>query len=99
MGYRCQFFINLQSLAEQLSSSYLRFVADISDDRTLVRTVQPSEPFLSWLAASKMGSSEVRLSIVKALLHHTQRGFIDTGDIGELVGSIILLFCFDKAHG
>ena len=99
MGYRCQFFINLQSLAEQLSYSYLRFVADISDDRTLVRTVQPSEPFLSWLALSKVGSSEVRLSIAKALLRHTQSGFIDTGDIGELVGSIILLFAFDKAHG
>ena len=99
MGYRCQFFINLQSLAEQLSYSYLRFVADINDDRTLVRTVQPSELFLSWLAPSKMGSSEVRLSIAKALLHHTQSGIIDTGDIGELVGSIILLFAFDKAHG
>ena len=31
MSYRCQFFVNLQSLAEQLCSSYLRFVADVSD--------------------------------------------------------------------
>ena len=31
MSYRCQFFVNLQSLAEQLCS-YLRFVADVSDN-------------------------------------------------------------------
>lgn len=99
MNYRCEFFVNLQSLAEQLCSSYLRFVADISDDRTLVRTLQPSEPFLAWLAADQMRSSEVRLSVVKAFLHHTQRGFINVGDIREMVGSMILLFAFDRAHG
>ena len=32
MSYKCQFFVNLQSLAEQLCSSYLRFVADVSDN-------------------------------------------------------------------
>lgn len=99
MNYRCEFFVNLQSLVEQLCSSYLRFVADISDDRTLVRTLQPSEPFLAWLAADQMRSSQVRLSVVKAFLHHTQSGFINVGDIGEMVGSMILLFAFDRAHG
>lgn len=44
MSYRCQLFVNLQSLAEQ--PSYLRFVADISDYGALVRTLQASEPFV-----------------------------------------------------
>lgn len=54
LSYRSMFFINLQSLAEQLSANYSHYVADISDDRTLVRTIQPSEPILSWIAAQEM---------------------------------------------
>ena len=36
------FDINLQSLAEQVSANYFHFIADISDDRTFVRTMQSS---------------------------------------------------------
>lgn len=46
-----------------------------------------------------MNDPETRLDMVKSLLHHTQRGFIDIGDLGEMVSPIILLLAFDKAHG
>lgn len=61
VSYRCQFFVTLQSLADDLCSSYLRFVADISDDRSMVRTLQPSEPLLAWIAADQMRSPQMPL--------------------------------------
>lgn len=99
LSYWSMFFINLQSLAEQLSANYFHFIADISDDRTLVRTMQPSEPILSWIAAKEMYDPMQRLAVVRAMLYHTQRGFINVGDVGEMTASMILLFAFDNAHG
>ncbi|ODM19218.1 hypothetical protein SI65_05835 [Aspergillus cristatus] len=99
IGYRCQFFITLSSLAEHLCSTYLRFIADVSDDRTLVRTLQPSEPVLSWMAAEAMKDPQTRLAMVDSLWSHTQRKLIHIGDLGEMVSMLILLYSFDKAHG
>ena len=99
LSYRSMFFINLQSLAEHLSANYFHFIADISDDRTLVRTIQPSEPILSWIAAQEMYDPKQRYAVVQAMLYHTQRGFIDVGNVGEMTASMILLFAFDNAHG
>ena len=99
LSYRSMFFINLQSLAEQLSANYFHYVADISDDRTLVRTIQPSEPILSWIAAQEMYDQNQRYAVVRAMLYHTQRGFINVGNVGEMTASMILLFAFDNAHG
>ncbi|XHG06275.1 hypothetical protein AWENTII_009480 [Aspergillus wentii] len=99
LSYRIMFFINLESLAEELSSTYLHFIADVSDDRALVRTLQPSEPILAWVASQEMQMPRKRVAVVRSIHYHIQRGFINIGDVGEVVAAMILLFALDKANG
>lgn len=46
-----------------------------------------------------MQDAPIRLAMIISIIHHTQRGFILVGDLGEMVSSIILLFAFDKTLG
>lgn len=81
LDYRCQFYVNLQSLTEYLCSRYLRLFVKISDDRVLVRTLQSSELFLSWIAPNQMRDSQTLLAMIKSLWYHSQRDLISIGDL------------------
>lgn len=99
ISYRMNFDVALFSLAEKLTSGYLRCIVDINVERTLLRTTQPSEPILAFLSAEKLlHDRESRLRAVKALYENTTKGFIHLGDIGEAVAALVLLFTFDKVH-
>ena len=68
LSYRINFYVALHSLAEQLVSGYLRFITDINLERTLLQTLQPSEPILAYTSAREMTlHPHKRLDAVKAL--------------------------------
>ncbi|KAL1979111.1 hypothetical protein VTN96DRAFT_6838 [Rasamsonia emersonii] len=99
ISYRMNFDVALFSLAEKLTSGYLRCIVDINVERTLLRTTQPSEPIIAFLSADKtLHDRDSRVRAVKALYKNTTKGFIHLGDIGEAVAALVLLFTFDKVH-
>ncbi|OJJ87008.1 uncharacterized protein ASPGLDRAFT_55518 [Aspergillus glaucus CBS 516.65] len=83
------------SLAKALALiSYLAF---INKERDLTRTVRPSEPILAYTAASKMINPKVRLKALREFMLSCFEGsLMSTGDAGDMVASIILLFAHDE---
>ena len=100
LSYRLNFYISLQSLAEELTSGFLRYIVKVSEDRAFIRTTQPSEPMLAYLSMDMMrqGGGKLRMELVKAMFRNATEGFINVGDIGEAVASLVLLFSFDRVH-
>lgn len=99
LSYRINFYVVLHSLAEELVSGYLRYIVDMSDNRTFLRTLQPSEPILAHLSAREMHAHrDKRRDVIRTLYENTVKGTIHLGDIGEIVAALILLFAFDKSH-
>lgn len=100
ISHRLKFYVALYSLAETLSSGYLRYVTGVNKERTLLNTIQPSEPILAFVSAQEMlKHRDRRLSAVEALYDNAVKGFIHLGDAGEVVAALVLMFAFDKAHG
>ena len=98
LSYRLDFYVGEYTLAEELVSSYLRYIRYINADRTLLRTFQPSEPILASTAGRLMLNSEIRLRCVEELVTSSFEGTINVGDVGEIVASLLLMFAFDGAH-
>ena len=97
LSFRLQFYILSHHLAETLVSGYLRMVYSISGDRLVMRTIQPSEPILAWVSSLEMQLwSNCRSQVVENFYKQCTVGSIDTGDIGEMVAALILMFSFDK---
>ena len=100
LSYRLNLYISLQSLAEELTSGFLRYIVKVSEDRAFIRTTQPSEPMLAYLSMDMMrqGGGKLRLELVKAMFRNAMEGFINVGDVGEAVAALVLLFSFDRVH-
>jgi hypothetical protein len=77
-------------------SGYLRYIVNVTDDRNLLRTIQPSEPILAYVSSVEMKDRIKRLNVIRALHENIMRGTIHVGDIGEMVAALILLFAFHK---
>lgn len=98
LGYRVQFYVPSNHLAEKLVSGHLRMIYDISSDRMFMRTIQPSEPLLAWLSFTEMTQMKCKLAMINVFWNYCNLGSIDVGDIGEIVASLVLLFSFDKTQ-
>lgn len=98
LSYRINFTIKLPSLAEKLTAGYMLYIDRISARRVLLETAQVSEPMLASCSHREMSlkSSESRLQIVKQLYSSATNGTINSGDIGEIVAALVMLFSFDR---
>lgn len=84
-------------LADEMVSSCLRNLVYINNERDLMRTVQPSEPILAYTAATRMFRLEVPLGILRKLILSCFEGQLrSSGDIGEVVAALLLLFAYDE---
>lgn len=99
-SYRMDFEVILPSLAEELVSKFMRSIINYDIEHNFLRTMQPSEPILAWVAADYMHRSgaDMRLEMVENLYESATEGLIKIADFGETVAAIILLLSFDKAH-
>ena len=88
-----------QNLAEELTSGFLRYIVKVSENRSFIRTMQPSEPILAYLSMRMMyqGGGKMRRDLLNALFRTATEGFINIGDIGEVLAVLVLLFSFDKS--
>lgn len=100
LSYRMNFYVSVQGLAEELASGYMRYVVAVNESRTLLRTMQPSEPLLAHIATRLMRRSgpQGRLELIKVFYNFATEGFINVGDIGEAVAALVLLFTWERAH-
>jgi hypothetical protein len=98
LAFRVQFYVLWHHLAESLVSGHARMIYDINSDRTVLRTIQPSEPILAWIALDEMKRRNCKYKVIENFWNHCNLGSIDAGDIGEMVASLILLFSFDKSQ-
>ncbi|KAK2761667.1 hypothetical protein FQN54_001495 [Arachnomyces sp. PD_36] len=96
LSYRLNFYVNSHTLAEDLVSNWLRYIAYINQPRDVMRTTQPSEPILAHTAAQLMCSPKVRLSVLQQFMRSSFEGSINSGDLGEMVSTIVLMFAFDE---
>lgn len=99
-SYRMDFEVILPSLAEELVSKFMRSIVNYDVEHKFLRTIQPSEPILAWVAADCMHRSgtNMRLEMIENLYESAIEGLIKIADFGETVAAIILLLSFDKAH-
>lgn len=96
LSYRMQFYVLSHVLAEYLVSGYMRMIYEISDDHRSMRTIQPSEPILAWVAFREIERKPgCKLQVLQNFHEQCARGSIDAGDIGEMVAALILMFSFD----
>lgn len=97
ISYRLEFYLTSSHLADEMVSNCFRQVAFINKEKDLMRAVQPSEPILAYTAASKMINPEVRLKALREFMLSCFEGsLMSTGNVGEMVASIILLFAHDE---
>ncbi|OJJ40915.1 hypothetical protein ASPWEDRAFT_64252 [Aspergillus wentii DTO 134E9] len=99
LSYRVNFYVVHHELAEELTSQFLRYIVGVNKDRTLVQTLQPSEPILAWASTQVMMSPQSRLQVVKRFFDAISEGSINTGDTGEMVAALLMFFAFDHLHG
>lgn len=98
LSYRINFDVRLPSIAKELTAGYMLCISSIDKTRSLLKTFQSSEPMLALCSQQKMSlESDSRLQIVRTLYSSIPKGTINTGDIGEIVAALILLFSFDRA--
>jgi hypothetical protein len=98
LSYRLDFYVGEFALAEELVSSYLRYIRYINADWTLLRTYQPSEPILASTAERLMLDSETRFRCVQELVANSFEGTINVGDVGQIAASLLLMFALDETH-
>ena len=84
------------SYVETLVESHLRVCINTTEDRTRSYSTYPSEPFLSYAAASLLHAPEDNLGLTLATLETmVNEGVIDIGQIGELVSRFLWLLAKD----
>lgn len=98
LSYRLNFYVVNNAIAEYLVHSLMRHMVYVSPDRDLIRTTQPSEPILAHVASRAMSDHQrSRLEVLQTFVQSSYEGSINIGDLGGMVGAIILLFAFDRA--
>ena len=84
------------SYVETTVASHLRICINTTEDRTWSYTTYPSEPFLSYAAASLLHAPEDNLGLTLATLETmVNEGVIDIGQIGELCSRFLWLLAKD----
>src|SRR5437660_9282898 len=87
--------ISPQSQLEYLlTSSHMATCIGISSDRERILTTYPSEPILSEAAFWIIESDETLVKILQLFAEILKNGFVDAGQRGEVVGRLILTFCW-----
>lgn len=99
-SYRINFqVVPVYDIAEELTSSYMRYIYGVDDTRVFVQTYQPSQPILALTSQRQMNQLlSIRADVVKAFYTNIIKGTIHLGDLGEIVAALILLFAFDKVQ-
>ncbi|KZZ88380.1 hypothetical protein AAP_04952 [Ascosphaera apis ARSEF 7405] len=95
VSHRITLYATEYSLAEFLMAQGLRYPLYISDDRTILSTVQPSEPLLSFVSSQRMCLPLTRLRCLRALLSALHVASINVGDVGETVAALVLQLSMD----
>jgi hypothetical protein len=96
ISWRMPFNVVWNHVAERLVAHHMRMIYDINDERTILQTVQPSEPILAWVAFKEMMKNDAKYAMLKNFHQQCALGTIDGGDLGEITVCLILLFAFDK---
>ncbi|KAI5287713.1 hypothetical protein KEM54_005802 [Ascosphaera aggregata] len=95
MSHRVTLYVSQYSLAEFLVAQGMRYPLYINDNRTMLSTVQPSEPILSFVASRRMLSSSLRLASLRTFISALHIGSVNVGDVGEVVAALVLQFSMD----
>lgn len=90
------YYVNRRTLAEDLVSNWLRYIAYINNTRDVMGTTQPSEPILIHSAAQLMSTPDIRLAVLQRFVMCSFGGSINSGDLGEMASTIILMLAFDE---
>ncbi|KAH8109489.1 hypothetical protein DFH11DRAFT_1731084 [Phellopilus nigrolimitatus] len=77
-------------------ASHMRYLIATTENRDMLFSTYPSEPFLSHCAAELLWSSNrVLRSAINVLTSRLERGMVDKGKTGELVARLLLSFAKD----
>lgn len=93
LPYRVNLYVVLPSSSETLTAGYVRYIVGIDVSRTVLTTLQPSEPILTVVSPRIMTISRcARRDVVKALHDSLTSGAIHIGDVGEIVAGFDISF-------
>lgn len=98
-SYRIDFYIGSDALARKLVNGCMRYVMYISETQNFLRTIQPSEPILAYVASLNMKDPSRRVRIISQFITSCMESTVNIGDMGEVTAAaLILQFSFDEAH-
>ncbi|KAI5304672.1 hypothetical protein KEM56_006153, partial [Ascosphaera pollenicola] len=93
MSQLIAFHILNSTMNAQYLERHMRYICEISPDRSFLSTFQPSEPILANVAAYELATDQHRqFAALEALYDANAHGYIDVGDIGEVVAMLIIIF-------
>lgn len=98
LSYRLNFNVINNALAEEMVGKYMRYIVYINEARQLLRTTQPSEPILAFVAAEQMKKPAIRSSVIRQFVASCFEGTVNVGDVGEITASLLLLFAYDEVQ-
>jgi hypothetical protein len=92
---RVNFYIGQYAVAEHLVSTFFRFVVDITQDRDTIVSTQPREPVLAFVSSRLLSDPETRFEVFRSWESSLAGGVVNSGDVGEQIAVLFLLFTFD----
>ena len=95
LAYRINFYVINDTLAEEMVGRCMRYIVYINEARDLLRTTQPSEPILAFVAAEQMKKPDIRSNVIRQFVASCFEGTVNIGDVGEITASLLLLFAYD----
>lgn len=98
LSYRLNFNVINGTLAEKMVGKYMRYIVYINEARDLLRTTQPSEPILAFVAAEQMKKPAIRSSVIRQFVASCFEGTVNVGDVGEITAALLLLFAYDEVQ-
>ena len=98
LAYRVNFYVMNDTLAEEMVGRCMRYIVYINEARDLLRTTQPSEPILAFVAAEQMKKPDIRFNIIRQFVASCFEGTVNVGDVGEITASLLLLFAYDEVQ-
>lgn len=97
LSYRINFNVMNDTLAEDMVNRFLRYVVYINEARDVLRTTQPSEPILAFVASERMKDPGTRLRVIRQFVRSCFEGTVNVGDVGEITASLLFLLAYDEA--
>lgn len=97
LSYSIDFNVMNDALAEDMVNRCLRHVVYINEARDLMRTTQPSEPILAFVASERMRDPETRLRVIRQFARSCFEGTVNVGDVGEITAYLLFLLAYDEA--